>query len=408
MKKSFLLGAGLIAAFSLVAVPPAQAACGFGSQPVAHGFTTVLNNCPDHDPVSFYAYLISNPAGTNSNGQDGVCEAAQIPNGIGQTCDGASLRSGIMGDNAIAVQYDWGSFNAASIGCPSPAGDVEGGSPIAIVVQANDGSGAIITIGYDVPYAGYELDLAFPLDLGTGLPGDGTCSPTTAPNFVSASGGTTPGTAASIKVHFPPAAILSDCDPNAGGQFVGTCPNPANMPTTAPGRLYLRTAPCKSSPSLRLADWGLPVGTADGQGNFDVPITRPAATTDCAFIGATTMLDPDGGGPLAPVETAGITGSLQIPGSAAATDHVKIDKAAFVTSKLVVDFSTTDEMTIVGFNVYAGTSKLNASLIPSKGPGSNPYVFEVGRGAVKSNRTVTVEAVTTNGSVIKSDPATLK
>jgi hypothetical protein len=73
-----------------------------------------------------------------------------------------------------------------------------------------------------------------------------------------------------------------------------------------------------------------------------------------------------------------------------------------------VSFSTTNETSIVGFNVYAGSTKLNSGLLQAKGTGSNSYSFEAPRSAVKANRTVTVEAVKSDGSVERSAPVSLK
>jgi hypothetical protein len=87
----------------------------------------------------------------------------------------------------------------------------------------------------------------------------------------------------------------------------------------------------------------------------------------------------------------------------AATDRVRLDSAGFAHGRLDVSFSTTNETLIVGFNVYAGSStKLNAGLIPAQRTGSHAYTFAIGRGAVKSDRTITVEAVMSDGTVVRT------
>src|SRR5262245_31796086 len=98
MKKHVtILGwAVLVAAIWIVGAQPASPSCAALTQPVGHGFGTWLSGCPDDHPVAFYAYRVSNPATTNSAGQDGICEArAPAQNGIGQAC---LNEAGVSGD----------------------------------------------------------------------------------------------------------------------------------------------------------------------------------------------------------------------------------------------------------------------------------------------------------------------
>jgi hypothetical protein len=133
-------------------------------------------------------------------------------------------------------------------------------------------------------------------------------------------------------------------------------------------------------------------------------VTRPADNT-CAFVGASSLF---GDGANAGVESGGLTGWLRIGGAAAASDKVAIKKAELAAGKLSVAFGTENEATIVGFNVYGGSTKLNSGLIAAKGAGSNDYSFEVGRGALKNERSITVEAVKSDGTSVRSASVSVK
>jgi hypothetical protein len=397
MKKNLVLGLGLIALLAIAAPTPAHASCSALSQAVTHGFGTWIAGCADANPVGFWTYAISGPAANNSAGQDGVCEAgAPAQNGIGAAC---LAEAGTAGDGNVTVQYDWGAANPGSAGCASPTGASQGGDPIIVQVVANDGKSAIVNVGYDIGLGGYLVDYAFPLNTDTGLPGNAQCSLDNAPIVSSVSAGPSPSVS-NVCVHVNPTAMFSDCDPGSAGPFTGTCGSGVK-PATAPGRLYLRTAPCGSSPDARLSTgWTLAPVQPNPAGDACNGATQPTTAGQCNFIGAT--------GNIAGVETLAVAGSLQIQNAAAANDRVKIDKASFVQGKLIVGFSTINETSIVGFNVYVGSTKLNSGLVQAKGTGSNTYSYEAARSDVKANRTVTVEAVKSDGSVEKSAPVSLK
>jgi hypothetical protein len=391
MKKNLAVILGLVALVAFAA-SPVQAACGLSTQPVSQGLGTFFDHCPDANPVAFYAYLIASPSTANSNGQDGACEAAGAPNGIQQAC---TPESGVAGDGNIQALYDWGSFNAGSTGCPSPLGDTEGGQPVAVQMVANNGASVIASTGYDIGLGGYDLDFAFPFD-GSSF-GTISCDFSNAPVVTSSSAGPSPDLT-QVCVHINPTKINSDCDPASAGAVVGTCPTGV-APAVALGKLYTRSGPCGQSPDPRLSTgWTLAPVQPDAGGNACNAITQISGS--CNYIGAT--------GNLAGVETLAVAGSLRIQDAAASVDKVKIDKAQFEQGKLLVSFSTVNETSIVGFNVYAGTTKLNSGLVQAKGTGSNSYSFEAGRSDVKANKTVTVEAVKSDGSVVKSSPAMLK
>lgn len=404
MKNSIVFGAALVLALGALATPPVHAACGTPSVPVNHLFVPFIN-CPDPDPGAsgplpavMSAYLISSPATVTSNGQDGICFDINRNNGINQSCQTAQF-AGVAGDGNIAVQYDWGAGNPGSLGCPSTTlGD--GDNPIAISVVTAGGTGAFVTVGASTLTAGYVVDLAFPFN-GSDSPLPVSCSANSGLKYVSGSSG------GPICVNSPAPHIISDCDPasTAIAGFAGgagaSCLSTANMPVATRGRVFSKEGPCKASPDLRVsAGWTLLPAAPDATGQACNPVPAPVLSTNCMNIGTTTGLNG--------VESPMITGVIQIPGPGAAGDKVKISNATLDQGKLNVSYSTENEMTIVGFNVYAGNSKLNASLISAKGTGSNSYTFSVGRGAVKSNRTVKVEAVLSTGATVDSNTVTLK
>jgi hypothetical protein len=363
-----------------------------------------IAGCPDPDPgptgpppVVMYSYLITDPT-INSAGLGGMCFDANRNNGISQSCSTAPV--GVANDGFVAVQFDWQA--PGTNGCPSTTlGD--GDNPVAISVVASNGRSAFITVGTSTTTAGYVVDMAFPFDgVGGALPIQ--CSAQSGVNYVSGSSG------GPICVNAPAPQIWSDCDPSslaaayaAAGQAGGACQSAANKPVASRGKLYSKEGACKSAPDLRVAAGGwTPLAAAPDAvtGNACNPVPAPALNTNCMYVGTTTAL----GG----VESPSITGLIQIPGFGAAADKVKINNATLDQGKLNVAYSTENEMTIVGFNVYAGGTKLNASLISANGSGSNSYTFSVGRGAVKNNRTVKVEAVLSTGATVESNTVTLK
>lgn len=394
MKKSLMFGTALVAVVALTAGSPARAACPVGtdSMPLIHGFGTVITNCKDATPVGFYAYQIGAEATVTSGGQDGVCEAENgATNGIGQQC---LPGPGVIGDGNVAIQYDWGSFNLGSVGCPTPTG--QGTPSVMSQVICNDGKGLMVAVGFEGGIAAYEVDLAFPLDQSAGIPMSVAADNSNAPIITAHTAGPSPSVS-SVTVHLNPTHILSDCDPSAAG-FQFSCLT-GSSPVGGIGHLYTLNAPCGISPDPRISTgWTLAGAQPNASGDATVNITTPA--TGCVYLGATGVA----GG----VETVAVNGALQVASAAASVNKVKIDKAAFSQGKLLVSFSTVNETSIVGFNVYAGGTKLNSGLVQAKGTGSNVYTFEAARSDVKANKTVTVEAVMSDGSVEKSAPVSLK
>lgn len=389
MKKLFNVGLALAAILAFAAVSPVQAACTLDTQVLFHGLGSYFTNCADATAVGGYAYLLSAPAATNSGAQDIVCEnATQLNQGF--PCQ---PEAGIDGDGIVTITYDWGAGNAGSVGCPNPAGAGNGTTPIGMTVVDSKGNGVLMTMTFNEALGGFMVEQAQQItpDGNSGIP------------VACAYNGPSLTTAASTTqacVNVPVPTLYSDCDTGSVGEAIGLCAaSGATRPTVDRGKLYVRQAACGTAPDTRIAGWTL-LGTQPDATGAACNTFNAAATGLCNFIGSTGIV----GG----TETPNVLGWFQVNAPGAATDKVKIDSAAFAQGKLVVAFSTQDESTIVGFNVYAGSTKLNTGLIAAKGTGSNAYSFETGRGAVKNNKSVTVEAVTSTGGVIKSAPASVK
>lgn len=423
MKRTICKGLALLAVVALFASPAARAACTFDSQPVTFALGGQILGCPDAQPVLAQVYLMSAPGTANSNGLPIVCRADTdiLPQAPDREC--IFSPAGVVGDGIVSINLEFG-VGTNTVGCPAPTGTTNGGAPIVTQVTCNDGSGVIIATGFDADTGFYTLENSS----ATG--GNFTASFNNGPAITSVNAGPSPS-AVNVCVNVPVPHVFSDCD--ITGMF--TCPNPAVRPTVGRGVLYTRTAPCvdpraqpglsPGGPDARLrtcatgggscnvdADciapnappcgdrWTLLPTQPNAAGDACNIIDQPTVAGQCAFVGSTAAFGAVNGGTVA--------GWLQINTQGAATDKVKIDRAAYDGGKVVVAFSTSNETSIVGFNVYSGNLKLNGSLISAKGTGSNPYSFEIGRGALKGGKTVEVQAVKSDGSVEKTGPVSLK
>jgi hypothetical protein len=368
------------------------------SQP-AQNFSVNITNCPDALPVTGFVGVVGSTATNNSAGLDVVCEDA---GGANQNvpCPG---EVGPAGDGVVRFWFDWGNLPAAN-GCPNATGLPGVGRNIFGIV-CNNGAGAMMTVAYDIGTASYVLDYAHPFDAVTNPVGDLALGTNQNGLKLAAPLQRTGGSdTACIDQTTAPIHLYSDCDPGSLATAFGVvCPD--TTPTVAPGaNIYTTSGPRAQKPvDLRvtggLTPWTQQATTPGAGGSKCVNYPTPAAG-NCTWIGSTSVV---GGS-----DTGAIAGWVEVCDPTAATDKVKINSAGFNQGKLSVSFSTENEALTVGFNVYAGSTKLNTGLIAAKGTGSNSYSFEVGRGAVKSNKTVTVEAVKSDGSVLKTDPANVK
>lgn len=406
MKKvSRILTLGALAAFALALPSPVGATC-IPSVPVQHALGSFLASCPDEQPVDGYLYTLGNEA-LNSNSTtaaagadqkiDFACEATGVQTEQGMEC---LPEAGSAGDGQVTISYDWGGINLSNPGCPNPT-PAEGVGRQVVQVVANDGSSVILTLGWTPVLAQYAMESAHP---GGGF-SPATCSQTNGLTLVSNTAGLQANTVC-VQHAAPP--VYSDCDPDSGGAAgLASCVGGIATPVAAaPGNLFTRNGSCDATPDLRRAQW-TPLPTNPGAGGSKCGVvTLPAAGQgQCAFIGASTFFND---GSTAATESAALTGWFRITPDAAANDKVAIRKAEFQQGKLRVDFGTENEATITGFNVYAGSSKLNTGVITAKGTGSNDYSFEVGRGALKNERSITIEALKSDGTSVRSSAVSVK
>src|SRR5439155_12741009 len=99
-------------------------------------------SCLDNAPVSALATAIGSVA-TVGNAQI-ICSSTDQTNIQGGSCQTAS---GSAGDKMVTISGNWG--NPGSLGCPNPSGAPGVGRNV-YSVRCNDGSGLLITVGYDV------------------------------------------------------------------------------------------------------------------------------------------------------------------------------------------------------------------------------------------------------------------
>jgi len=397
---SRILTLGALAVVAMALPSPAGAACSSG-QPLMHFFDNFFAGCPDANPVDAYAYVlgqenINTATGAVNAGADGkldiACEAFGVQTEQGLDCQ---LNSGTAGDGQVSILMDWGGINwqVGNATCPNPAG-AYGFARNVVEVVANDGSSAIVTVGFEQGSQVYVLESAHP--------GGGTepifCSHDNGLTIVSITSGLQANTVC-VQQTAPP--IHSDCDPGSGGEFTQTCQGNTGTPLVAtPGNLFTLTASCFPTPDLRRSGWA-PVSSTPGAGGSKCfSFAPPLNPGQCAFIGGSSIIEG--------VETDVLTGYIRVPCGCAAVDKVVIRKAELLQGRLRVDFGTENEATIVGFNVYAGGTRLNAGFIQANGTGSNDYSFEVGRGALKNARSITVEAVKSDGTTVRSDAVLVK
>ena len=265
----------------LAAAGPARAACPIQSQPVSHLFSTWFN-CRDQQPVGLFAGLISDPTGVNNNGQDGVCESGfPAVNGLGQSCD---PNAGVIGDSQVVVQYDFGALNQGSLGCPSPFGTPQGGSPIVVMLVDPNGGFAILRTGYEGNVGGYLVDLAFPLDAAGDQPLNPACSNQSSVELTSIQGNQVCG-------RVLPPQLLSDCNADTLGPGAGTCPGPAGNPAITFGRVFTRLAGRINPPDIRVSGWTpAPDPPNPTTGAFCVAVPSPGCGQTW-YLGATYRFD---------------------------------------------------------------------------------------------------------------------
>jgi hypothetical protein len=388
-----LLNAGAAAVIAMSVSPHAFAICG-GDQPASMQVGTILN-CPDYNPIGTFLAAVGSASTINNNGIGAICQDQNGLDGAGYPC---LYNAGISGDARVYIQFNWArqvlGAPVAPLGCPNPEGLPNVGRNFVQMV-CNNGSGAILTTSYDPASAGYNFDFASKYDPASG---DASLTLSTSSGLRVVAMTLIGGNYVICFDESTPIQVFSDCDPDSlATQFGVSCPD--TTPTVGYGANFYSTTGPRPPTDLRVSAWTLRPATA-GPGGSQCATMPSTLGSSILWVGTTAVVGGQDTGAIA-------TWIPIIP--MAAIDGVRVDSAAFVHGRLDVSFSTTNETLIVGFNVYAGSStKLNATLIPAQGTGSNAYTFAIGRGAVKSDRTVTVEAVKRDGTVERSAALTVK
>src|SRR5262245_59479758 len=392
------LSIGCAAVATLLGASPSHAECHVPQ--AAMNFFANISACPDSHPVAGFIAVVGSAATINNNGIQIICEDVTDRLGDGNLC---AQEIGPAGDGRVAIQFDWSNPDLTTqpwrypIGCPDPLG-LPGIGRNFVQVVCNDGASAIVTVDYDIGLAGYNMDFPSRLDPATGtytmrLPDSGN-------GLAIASAGSSGGVDTVCVGRTGAVPVFSDCDPESiAFQYGVGCDTPA--PAVAPGAdLYLATGPATSPPiDLRVTAWTLQATTPGPDGSRCVAYPTPAAGA-CAWIGTTAVVAGEDTGAIA----AWVT-TCDVP---VLTDQVRIDSAVLVRGRLQVEFTTTNETLITGFDLYGGSLKINDAPIPAKGRGSQTYLFDVGRGALKSSRTVVVEALKSDGTVVQSEPVDVR
>jgi len=355
----------LSGAASLLAAP-AFAACG-ASVPMGHAVTWF--QIPDAGRVSASAYQLTSPTTVHTGLLDIACEQFDVA----LNC---LFNPNDLGDQIVTIETDWG--NAGIIGCPV-VGTPPDPQRIVIVVQGTDGSGAALSVQGD---QGYIMEYAHP------SPDCSSFSP-----LVAAAGKPTlvtfDGTNLMMQCH--PVPLFTDCDPGSCGEVAGVCTD-AFTNASITGSVYEKVAPCGTDPGTNRGSWTLR-STNPANGTANIPVTRPA-TDMCLYVGCTSRL---GAGQ---TESGAVTGYIQIAGALAPSARALDVRAAQAQGNVQVIWRTESEFELAGFNILAhgskGTVKVNDLLIAPKGNGSG-YTEMVSMGSLKGAKSISVEAVLTNG-----------
>ena len=121
-----------------------------------------------------------------------------------------------------------------------------------------------------------------------------------------------------------------------------------------------------------------------------------AAAGDCAFVGATSSV----GG----VETAGVSGNLQVGSATAAHDKAFITKALRDKGRIQIDFSVL-EVSARHYDVLSGAgSVLNASPILAEGLPAYSVSVKGGKGKKRGADTVVIRTTLGDKTTILSAP----
>ena len=273
--------AGLIMAGGVWSL--AYPSCGTPT-PVGHQFNSYFV-CPDSGHVTAYAYSQTNPALTNSDSVDILCEGPD--NGL---CSGTAM--GVPGDGLAMIETDW--FLSQMNGCPI----FNAPPPQRLVVVAASGSqtgiAMIVSISGADPGLAYAIEAAHPFDPAT---------VTIAPLSCGATAGVAGFDGSTLTLQFTLPPVHTDCEPGSLGVFAGaSCPDNFH-PQVAFGPVYSLMQPCSDPVDFHIATWTNTGTTPDAAGRASIPYAIPPAG-ECRYFGSTALLDG--------VETPIVTGFVDV------------------------------------------------------------------------------------------------
>lgn len=377
-----------------------RAACP-GPLAMFNGTGYAILNCPDGSPVVAYAWQPGNPVPTNTGLLDIACEAD-----TGQAPCNTMPGTNVAGDSRVGIATDWSTPGIN--GCP-----LGNTNRIYISLQCNglNSNGVTASISGQCAVLGYSTEAFYDynngdasLDIG---PASGRNNGRPKVLNYSVNGGME-----TFTVKVDPPAIQSECSPGSVAEVylqAGYCAaadfDCANLVLPSRGNLYSFTGPCTiadRNPSNRDKSAWTP-RTVDSAGNAVVSLPV-AATGQCNYVGTTTIV--------AGQESPFITGFVPSPPQFAASPGVESLRATKKGSSVEVTFSTSSELGLMGFNVYAGGKakggelKLNSGLVAAKGVGGAGALYNLSYAiaAFKGNHSVIVEAVLSDNTTLRAEP----
>jgi hypothetical protein len=397
MRKAVVLAA--VCVLAGLAAPPSHAAC---SAPVAvnNGTGAPITGCKDGSPVAAYIYQPGAAVATNSGLVDVVCEVD-----TGSAPCNVMPGTNIVGDNIVGIATDW--ITPGMNGCI-----LDSPNPLYISLQCNDGTGLIASISGRCSIIGYSTEAFYDFNGG---------APTIDVSLASGRNNGRPviqsftrsGGMDMFSVKVDPPTLQSDCSPGSVGEAylgAGYCAdtefNCAGRVQPSRGNLYSFTGPCTAAdrnPTIKdRGQWAArTVDAGTGIGQVSLP-TPPAG--QCNYLGVTMVV----GGQESPFISAFVlTGD-----PTAASPRAESVRASKKGNSVEVAFSTSSELGLAGFNVYAGGKskggelKLNSGMVSAKGVGGAGASYSVSftLAEFKGNRSVIVESVLTDGTTLRAQP----
>jgi hypothetical protein len=379
----------VIAVVAISGTPAMAQSCGVLSQIVAHALGGVWDNC-GNGRVQGFAFAPGTPA--TSGTTDIVCEA-DGEEAQGGPCAGV----GTLEDGVIAINGNWSGPGVT--GCPNPNGAAGVGRNI-VVVRDNNGGGRVVSVGYQVDFAGYVMEAA---DKADGTPSSCTTvtSNSTCVQIINTNrSGDSTTTIATVEARAIVPAMQTDCEADSQGPAFGTCTETG--PLFNAGQVYSRVGRCdRGDLNLATTAGGWTLHTTSPTG--DATVARSFASDMCLFIGSSIRRASDG------AESTGQTCAAAVAGNLAASPRALAVRAKQDKGDVVIEFHTDTEIGLNGFEIEtkSGRKVGGFDAIGVGGAGatySGDTAIRVKRGDFRGEKEFYVVSVTDNAR-LKSDLA---